>query len=109
LYSVEGFFKLHSRATEGKKGKKRVQKDNFLANYKKFKRVQCKTNYYGNTKTLKKFPRPKTQDPESRTQDLTIQNPTKTKRVNYEYEFKFRNMNKNLILDCLMAQARCLR
>jgi hypothetical protein len=32
LCSVEGFFELHSRATEEKKEEKRVQKDNFLAN-----------------------------------------------------------------------------
>jgi len=29
---IEDFFELHSRATEGKKGKKRVKKGNFLAN-----------------------------------------------------------------------------
>jgi hypothetical protein len=28
---VEAFFELHSRATEGKKGKKWVKKSNFLA------------------------------------------------------------------------------
>ncbi len=31
---VEGFFKLHSWATEGKKDKKWAEKDNFLANRK---------------------------------------------------------------------------
>ncbi|PLB20755.1 MAG: hypothetical protein TRG1_323 [Flavobacteriaceae bacterium FS1-H7996/R] len=39
LCSVEGFYELHSRATEGRKDKKRVQKDDFLANCEKFKRV----------------------------------------------------------------------
>ena len=29
---IEVFFELHSRATEGKKDKKWVKKDNFLAN-----------------------------------------------------------------------------
>ncbi|HET8736062.1 MAG TPA: hypothetical protein VFM69_05665, partial [Pricia sp.] len=29
---IEGFFELHSRATEGKKDKKRVKKGDFLAN-----------------------------------------------------------------------------
>ena len=29
---IEAFFELHSRATEGKKGKKWVKKINFLAN-----------------------------------------------------------------------------
>ena len=32
--SVEDFFKLHSRATEGKKDKIRAKKNNFLANQK---------------------------------------------------------------------------
>ena len=32
--SFESFFKLHSRATEGKKDKIRVKKNNFLANSK---------------------------------------------------------------------------
>ncbi len=31
LCPVEGFFELHSWATEGKKDEKWVQKDNFLA------------------------------------------------------------------------------
>ncbi|MDO5977283.1 hypothetical protein [Flavivirga spongiicola] len=30
--SVEDFFELHSRATEGKKDKNRVKNNNFLAN-----------------------------------------------------------------------------
>ncbi|MDO5968510.1 hypothetical protein Q4Q35_01705 [Flavivirga aquimarina] len=30
--SVEGFFELHSRATEGKKDKNRIENSNFLAN-----------------------------------------------------------------------------
>ena len=30
--SVEDFFELHSRATEGKKDKSRVESSNFLAN-----------------------------------------------------------------------------
>ncbi|MDO5971826.1 hypothetical protein Q4Q35_18645 [Flavivirga aquimarina] len=30
--SVEGFFELHSRVTEGKKDKNRVENNNFLAN-----------------------------------------------------------------------------
>ncbi|HEX9599909.1 MAG TPA: hypothetical protein VF985_00330 [Mariniflexile sp.] len=30
--SVEGFFELHSSATEGKKGKNRAEISNFLAN-----------------------------------------------------------------------------
>ena len=34
LYPIEVFFKMHSRATERKKGKKWVQKTNFLANEK---------------------------------------------------------------------------
>ena len=34
LYPIEVFFKVHSRATELKKGKKWVQKTNFLANGK---------------------------------------------------------------------------
>ena len=34
LYLIEVFFKVHSRATERKKGKKWVQKTNFLANGK---------------------------------------------------------------------------
>ncbi len=33
----------------------------------------------------------------------------KVKRVSHEYKFKFRSMNKNLMLACLTAQARCLR
>ncbi len=41
--SVEGFFELHSRAMEGRKDKKRVLKDNFLANCEKFKRVHYVT------------------------------------------------------------------
>ena len=32
--SVEGFFELHSRATEGKKDKNRAKNDNFSANRK---------------------------------------------------------------------------
>ncbi len=32
LYPIEGFFELHSLATERKKDKKRVLKGNFLAN-----------------------------------------------------------------------------
>ncbi len=34
LCPVEGFFELHSRATEGEKDKKWVQKGDFLANGK---------------------------------------------------------------------------
>ena len=34
LYPIEVFFKMHSWATERKKGKKWVQKTNFLANGK---------------------------------------------------------------------------
>ncbi|QMU64536.1 MAG: hypothetical protein GKR88_09750 [Flavobacteriaceae bacterium] len=37
--SVEGFFELHSSATEGKKDKNRAKNSNFLANQKRFLEV----------------------------------------------------------------------
>ena len=40
LHPDEGFLELHSRATEGEKDKIWAQKDNFLANTKKFKSLQ---------------------------------------------------------------------
>ncbi|PIE49259.1 MAG: hypothetical protein CSA39_03635 [Flavobacteriales bacterium] len=40
LCLYEGFFELHSRATEVEKGKIWVQNGNFLANLKKFKPLQ---------------------------------------------------------------------
>tara|TARA_R110002072_G_scaffold125020_1_gene260680 strand:+ start:181 stop:348 length:168 start_codon:yes stop_codon:yes gene_type:complete len=40
LYPIEGFFELHSRATEGKKRQKEGAKGRFFSQLKKFKWVQ---------------------------------------------------------------------
>ncbi len=40
---VQGFFKLHSRATEGKKDKNNAEKNDFSANWKSLNEFNAKT------------------------------------------------------------------
>ena len=54
--SVEGFFELHSRATEGKKDKNRTENGNFSANLKSLNEFNIWIKYLATSLLSKRAP-----------------------------------------------------